>query len=337
MSESGYNVLDLDDPGKTPADPDLEIQHEELEAEATPETVPEEPVAPRREPPPSRTEDDSDDDNIGDEAAERKRLSRSQRLKNQRDAYANQLAETQQRLADAEARASRYERDAAEGASIGMDFYMKSLDANLQALRKEFDAAFDAGDRDKIFDVQTKIATLSAEREQARRDKMSIPTPAARTPPGTEVPPQTQRTPQATTPQAGPSPAAMEWYERNKDWFNKDRVATAVAREVDLQMVNEGYQPSDPDYFEELDKRLRSEMPNKFREGGEVKPKAAAQSPTVQNRSAPQPATGKIRVVITQADRDMARQLGLPIETYAREKARREQAQNTATQYTEIL
>ena len=112
---------------------------------------------------------------------------------------------------------------------------------------------------------------------------------------------------------------------------------SAVARTIDAQMVNEGYQPSDPDYFEELDKRLHAELPHKFRSEPATEERKPTPSPTVQNRSTPQPANGKIRVVITAADREMARHLGLPIEVYAREKARREQGQNTANQYTEIL
>jgi len=44
-----------------------------------------------------------------------------------------------------------------------------------------------------------------------------------------------------------------------------------------------------------------------------------------------------VRVTITQADRDSAYKMGISVEDYAREKAKVERAQNTASQYTEIL
>ena len=109
---------------------------------------------------------------------------------------------------------------------------------------------------------------------------------------------------------------------------------TAGARIIDQQMVADGYAPDDPDYFEELDKRLRTEFPSKL--GAKAAPRAAT-NPTIQNRGAPSPTPGKIRVTITQSDREMANHLGISVEDYAREKARSERAQQTTSQYTEIF
>jgi hypothetical protein len=128
----------------------------------------------------------------------------------------------------------------------------------------------------------------------------------------------------------------MEWYQRNKDWFNKDAVLTASARVLDQQMVADGYTPDDPDYFDELDSRLKREFPQKF--GGKAAAaRPASNNPTIQNRSAPSPAPGKIRVSITQADRDMANHLGISIEQYAREKAKTERAQQQASELANRL
>lgn len=323
-SESGYQELDLDNPSKASANDaenDIEIVDETPEAEPEPESKPA-PVA--------RQEDDDDEaeESSGD-SSDRKRPTRSQRLKNQRDAYARQLAETQARLAEAEKRAQRFQGEANEGAAIGYDLYLKTIDSNIQALRRDFDKAFDEGDREKIFEVQQRMASLAAEKTQAERDRRSIPDrPAA--PAGGEP----QRPQQAPAPKKAPTPAAMEWYNRNKSWFNQDALLTAGARVIDNQMVQEGYAPSDPDYFEELDKRLKKEFPHKF--GAEPAARPKAQNPTIQNRGSPPTGGGKIRVTISQADRDMARHLNIPIEDYAREKAKRERAQDTANQYTEI-
>ena len=334
MSESGYQEIDLDNPGKGPTaseESDIEIV-EDGAAEPPPEADP----APEPEPAASsKASDDSDDDDDGaasdDSPSDRKRLTRSQRLKNQRDLYARQLAEAQARLTALETRAKRAEAEANEGAAIGYDLYIKQLDTSMQALRRDFDSAYDAGDRDKIFEIQQQIATITATKAQAEKDRRSIPTRQA--PTGQAAQPPTQQT-QPAPARRTPSPGAMDWYERNKEWFNKDAVMTASARVLDQQMVRDGYAPNDPDYFEELDRRLRKEFPQKF---GRPAPARQSSNPTIQNRSAPAASPGKVRVVITQDDRNMANQLGVSVEQYAREKAKMERAQQTSSQYTEIL
>ncbi len=333
MSESGYQEIDLDNPGKGAAASeasDIEIV-EEPAAEPSPEAVP----APAPAAASTPSEDDEPDDESPSESPSSgpRKQTRSQRLKNQRDAYARQLAEAQARLVDAENRARRYEADANEGAAIGFDLYAKQLDTAMHALRRDFDQAFDAGDREKIFDVQQRMAQLTAERSQIERDRRAIPTkPVQQSGPAAQ--PQTQQTPPAS-PRRQPSPAAVEWYERNKTWFNKDVVMTAGARVIDNQMVRDGFAPNDPDYFEELDKRLQQEFPHKF--GRQAPARQPANNPTIQNRSSPALAPGKVRVTITQADRDMANHLGISVEQYAREKAKTERAAQTVSQYTEIL
>jgi hypothetical protein len=331
MSESTFQELDLEnlDPSKVPdiaAADDVEIVEEAAEQAPQPEPRAQEQAA---------SDDDSEDDSTDDAVPqERKRLTRSQRLKAQRDLYAQQLTALQQEVHQLRASNQKATQESVEAANIGLDFYIQTLDSNMKALRQEFDRAFDAGDRDKIFDVQQKMAELAAEKKQAEREKRSIPTKAA--PASGPAAPQQTPTTQQPTPTARPpsNPAAQEWATRNAEWFNKDRVMTAAAFAIDQQMVADGFDPSDPDYFEELDKRVRQTFPARFAEA----PRTAKPTPTIQNKTAAAPTNGgKIKVVITSEDRRMADHLGLDIQTYAREKAKRERALQTATQYTEII
>jgi hypothetical protein len=224
MSEGGYKELDLDNPGKASgADTasDIEIVHEGLE---TPETEIVEEPAPSVKAKTPEPEPEDEDDDVTPEApsGERsKKLTRSQRLKAQRDAYARQLADAQAQLAEAQTRAKKFEQDANDGAAIGFDLYAKSIDASIQALRRDFDAAFDAGDREKIFEVQQKMATLAAEKQQIERDRRAIPTKPTQQS-GSDTPQQTAPTQPSQPARKAPSPGAVEWYERNKTWFNKD-------------------------------------------------------------------------------------------------------------------
>ena len=111
MSEGGYKELDLDNPGKAAAaeaDSDIEIVHEGLETPEL-EIVQETPTPAKAAEP--EAEDEDDDSPAEASSGERKKLTRSQRLKAQRDAYARQLTEVQDRLAQAEQRAKKFEQE----------------------------------------------------------------------------------------------------------------------------------------------------------------------------------------------------------------------------------
>jgi hypothetical protein len=331
MSDS-FKELDLNNLGSA-----------DLTIDATPddiEIVEEGAPAPTQAPP--AAEPDDDDDHVADEGAERKRLSRSQRLKIQRDAYAQRIAELEATVEKERAERTRIQAQNEEAATAGYDFYLTTLDNGLTSLRAEFNAAYDAGDKDKVFEVQQRMAELVAEKKQVERERRARPTKAEAPASGGVARPPTPQTTEATEtaprPQAGkPNPLVQHWYERNKSWFNQDAVMTAAARAIDSQLTSDGFDSAAEDYFEELDKRLAENFPHKFGKKQEAAAPAKKVTPTIQNRAtAAMPGT-KIKVTITASDREMARQLNVPIEDYARQKAKREMAENTSNGYTEIV
>ena len=58
---------------------------------------------------------------------------------------------------------------------------------------------------------------------------------------------------------------ATEWMRRN-NWYKPDANDTdsRVAKKVDELMVTQGWNPSDPDYWDELDSRLQKELPHRY-------------------------------------------------------------------------
>ena len=60
------------------------------------------------------------------------------------------------------------------------------------------------------------------------------------------------------------------WMERNP-WFNADLgdVDSQIAKKMDEALTNEGFDPADPGYFKELDKRLRNYMPHRYNQDTE--------------------------------------------------------------------
>ena len=58
-----------------------------------------------------------------------------------------------------------------------------------------------------------------------------------------------------------PDSKAVEW-QKNNDWFQKDRVKTYTAMGIHEDLINEGFDGHDDEYYEELDKRLLKVYPD---------------------------------------------------------------------------
>jgi hypothetical protein len=63
---------------------------------------------------------------------------------------------------------------------------------------------------------------------------------------------------------------ASLWIRRNS-WYNPQGMDadSRVAKKIDELMVTQGWNPSDPDYWDELDSRLQKELPHRYNEGND--------------------------------------------------------------------
>ena len=113
-----------------------------------------------------------------------------------------------------------------------------------------------------------------------------------------------------------PDPKAEAWAERN-EWFGKDEAMTYASFGIHKKLVEEeGYNPSSDEYYEEIDKRLRDEFPQKFNDGGEVREsKQPAQTVASANRTTN---AGRKTVRLTPSQVAIAKKLGVPLEEYAK-------------------
>jgi hypothetical protein len=74
--------------------------------------------------------------------------------------------------------------------------------------------------------------------------------------------------PQVNMPDPDVQRLAAGWMNKNK-WYNPattDR-DSQVAKKIDELMVTQGWNPSDPDYWDELDERLQKELPHRYNGG----------------------------------------------------------------------
>ena len=113
-----------------------------------------------------------------------------------------------------------------------------------------------------------------------------------------------------------PDPKAEAWAERN-EWFGKDEAMTYASFGIHKKLVEEeGFNPSSDEYYEEIDKRLRNEFPQKFNDGGEVQEgKQPVQTVASANRTT---SAGRKTVRLTPSQVAIAKKLGVPLEEYAK-------------------
>ena len=113
-----------------------------------------------------------------------------------------------------------------------------------------------------------------------------------------------------------PDPKAEAWAERN-EWFGKDEAMTYASFGIHKKLVEEdGFNPSSDEYYEEIDKRLREEFPQKFNDGGEVQEgKQPVQTVASAKRTT---SAGRKTVSLTPSQVAIAKKLGVPLEEYAK-------------------
>jgi len=179
--------------------------------------------------------------------------------------------------------------------------------------------AHEAGDYEKVADAQSAIAQIAIEKERLRLQKARSEQDAQQA----EVPQQAQ--PQAQPqPQQERDPKLEAWLSKNT-WFGKDSIMTGAARALHETLVaEEGFDPRTDEYYAEIDKRMRMEMPNKFQ--GDKK---NVQSVTPAGSGTRSLKSGRKKSVeLNPGQVALAQKLKIPLEKYAAEVAKLENRRN---------
>src|SRR6056300_1980721 len=187
---------------------------------------------------------------------------------------------------------------------------LKSQRAQANAVLK---GAYQYQDWDKVTKAQEILDKITVEESKLANNRMQI----EREPVYQEVPNQQafQQQVQAPTPQADPE--AESWAEKN-EWFGQDEIMTLAAFNIHQKLIEEeGFDPSDSMYYDEIDKRMRAEFPHKFSDGGAVKSKARMQQ-TVAPAGRSEGSGRKRQVRLSKSEVEMARRLNVPVQEYAK-------------------
>ena len=191
--------------------------------------------------------------------------------------------------------------------------------------------AYDEGEKEKLLEAQnilqdakTDLKFVSARKKQLEQIQTQAET--LQTVDHQEAQgyvPQQQQQPR----QEDYDPRAVDWASKN-EWFGKDEVTTAVALAIDQQLKSEGFDPSSSDFYEEVDIRLKKELPHKFRVADNTQ-----KPPQQVAGSSRKSSSNKRKVKLSSKDVSLAKKWGIPLDTYAAEKAK---VDKTGDGYTAI-
>ena len=193
--------------------------------------------------------------------------------------------------------------------------YWKRFETNvttgMEAAQKELGLAIEAGDAKAQVEANKRIATLAFENAAMQQQKEGreedvklsdggkLPTTTPR-----DLPYQQPRDPQAEA-----------WAGKNK-WFGQDRPMTFTAFEIHKDLMNEGFDTTSNEYYDEINKRIRVDFPHKFAKDDSIETTKPVQSVASANRSVK---PGRQTVKLTPSQVAIAKKLGVPLEDYAKQ------------------
>ena len=181
---------------------------------------------------------------------------------------------------------------------------------------KAYAEASEAGDYEKAAKAQQAMAQIAVAKEKIRVQKAKIERQQAQQ----EVQGQVQQAPpQQAQPQAQPrDPKLEKWLEKNS-WFGQDRIMTRAAQAIHEQLVlEEDFDPTGDDYYKEIDTRMRTEMPHKFKE---KRSNAQTVAPASSNGRSVKSGRKK-SVDLSPGQVAFAKKMKIPLERYAKEIAK---------------
>ena len=247
-----------------------------------------------------------------------RRIKQLIRQRKERDEQIQQLIKEQESL-----RANLYHKDLESNKlnKLNIESTEKQLNDKITLARASYQEAFEGGNKEKLLAAQEALNEAQIDLKTLGATKYQI-----------ENTPQPQQPMPAQQPvQQGPDPKAEEW-AANNEWFGPDRVMTASALAIDAELKAEGYDPSDSDFYNEINKRMEAAFPHKFK-GEAPKERTAETSKPAQvvSGSSRTSRSSKNKIKLTKEDVRLAQKWGIPLEKYAQEKQKTVQADGEYT------
>ena len=203
-----------------------------------------------------------------------------------------------------------------------MQEYGNRLEMQQAQVESELKNAVDLGDSEATVQAQKKLTELGIANNQYQTAKRQQDQQLQQEQAAREYyaanPQAAMQAQQAPPPPPEPDPKAQDWASRNQ-WFGQDEAMTFAAFGIHKRLVEtEGFDPTSDEYYDELDRTLVKEFPNKFDNGASVKRPAQNVAGVSRSTGSTTGRSGSKKVRLTPSQVTIAKKLGVPLEEYAK-------------------
>ena len=309
MSEENWNEVTIEKP-KEEEKVDFELETEDVSPSNVEPKVEEKKVEPKKEEAPEL-------DGVETKGAQKRIRQLIKQRKDREDQIAQLIKQNEELTTKAKTRESEFNNLT----KLNLDATEKQVKDKLVLARNAFTAAQEEGNAEKILQAQEFLNDAQNDLKSVSVTKQQYKEP--------EVIQQQAQQPQYPI-QPKPDPRAQEWAVQN-DWFGEDKIRTAAALSIDADLKEEGFNPNEEDYYIEIDNRLKEAFPHKYTNTNEeVRKQETSPAQVVSGVSRSSPGSNK-KVKLSKEDVRLANKWNIPLEQYAQEKLKSEQADGEYT------
>tara|TARA_R100001443_G_scaffold10317_2_gene19887 strand:+ start:8625 stop:9566 length:942 start_codon:yes stop_codon:yes gene_type:complete len=301
--------------------PNEEQKKVEFEVEGEEEAKPK--VEAKAEPEPQKEEEAPELEGIETKGAE-KRIRQLIRQRKERDEQIAALIQKNEELGN-NLRTKHHEVN--EVNKLSLNASEKQLTDKLELARSVYMEAFEEGDKERVLQAQEMLNEAQNDLKDVSSAKIHFENVSQNTAPVQQQP--------IARPQVRPQndPMAEEWAAKNS-WFGQDNVKTAAALAIDAELKGEGYDPQDKEFYQEIDNRLKKAFSPSVGETEErVQESTSTPAQVVSGSSRLSPSSSN-KVKLSKEDVRLAQKWNIPLEQYAAEKLKVDDAEGNYTNIT---
>ena len=207
--------------------------------------------------------------------------------------------------------------------NYGTEFESR-IDAQTSSAKQAVKEATEQQDAEAMAEAQSLMATAAADRTRLEQYKQQLEAYQSQQKLMAEQQTlmQSQPPPATNSTQYGePSQKAHGWAQKN-NWFGVDPILTNVAFGVHSQLESEGFDTESDEYYSEIDKRIRHEMPHKFTDENVQSDSKPVQTVASATRANGRGRNQGNRIELSPSEQQLAKKLGVPLKEYAKHKVR---------------
>jgi hypothetical protein len=205
-------------------------------------------------------QDHPDDDQALREAKRSRRRAKKDLIRKTNEEKDIRLQQLQRENEEFKRRLSNVERETKNSQISRIDKNIEDSQVRLEYAKMKLKEAAENSDGDAMVEAQT----LWRESENQLAQLQSMKQRASQ---------EVQEQPRQELPDPTVQRNAADWMKRNS-WYRPDAndSDSRIAKKVDELLVTEGWNPSDPDYWDELDSRLQKSLPHRYNQSSDDNP-----------------------------------------------------------------